>query len=159
MARVISSRDRLLREASPGVRLSPRMQLTLVGLAAIALVIFLIVRATVQTSMYYLTVEEFAARQDTLAGQRVRLNGLVVPDSEQWNATATRLDFQLYEVEGGAVLPVVYHGPRPDNFRPGTSAIVEGSLDADGRFVADSLLLKCPSRYEEGPEEIYMGSK
>ena len=81
-----------------------------------------------------------------------------MPDSEQWNATATRLDFQLYEVEGGAVLPVVYHGPRPDNFRPGTSAIVEGSLDADGRFVADSLLLKCPSRYEEGPEEIYMGA-
>lgn len=155
MARVISSRDRLL-ETPSGVRLSPRMQLTLVGLAAIALVIFLIVRATVQTSMYYLTVEEFAARQDTLAGQRVRLNGLVVPDSEQWNATATRLDFQLYEVEGGTVLPVVYHGPRPDNFRPGTSAIVEGALDADGHFVADSLLLKCPSRYEEGPEEIYM---
>ena len=156
MAQVISSRDRLQEAVSSGVRLGPRVQWMLVGLAAIALIIFLIVRATVLTSMYYMTVEEFAARQDTLAGQRVRLNGLVVPDSEQWNATATRLDFQLYEVEGGTVLPVVYHGPRPDNFRPGTSAIIEGSLDADGRFVADSLLLKCPSRYEEGPEEIYM---
>ena len=156
MAQVISSRDRLQEAVSSGVRLGPRVQWMLVGLAVIALVIFLIVRATVLTSMYYLTVEEFVARQDTLAGQRVRLNGLVVPDSEQWNATATRLDFQLHEVEGGTVLPIVYHGPRPDNFRPGTSAIVEGSLDADGRFVADSLLLKCPSRYEEGPEEIYM---
>lgn len=156
MAQVISSRDRLQEAVSSGGRPGPRVQWMLVGLAAIALVIFLIVRATILTSMYYMTVEEFAARQDTLAGQRVRLNGFVVPDSEQWNATATRLDFQLYEAEGGTVLPVVYHGPRPDNFRPGTSAIVEGSLDADGRFVADSLLLKCPSRYEEGPEEIYM---
>jgi len=31
---------------------------------------------------------------------------------------------------------------------------VEGRLRADGVLEADTLLLKCPSRYEEAPQEV-----
>jgi cytochrome c-type biogenesis protein CcmE len=36
--------------------------------------------------------------------------------------------------------------------REATEAIVEGNIQPDGTFKADSLLLKCPSRYEEAPD-------
>ncbi|MFN3332862.1 MAG: cytochrome c maturation protein CcmE [Caldilinea sp.] len=33
---------------------------------------------------------------------------------------------------------------------------MEGELLPDGTFQAETLLLKCPSRYEEEPEEVYV---
>ena len=53
-------------------------------------------------------------------------------------------------------MPIVFYGPRPDNFQRAASAIIEGELLPDGSFQAETLLLKCPSRYEEEPEEIYV---
>ena len=58
----------------------------------------------------------------------------------------------------GAELPIVFYGPRPDNFQRTASAIVEGELLENGSFEAETLLLKCPSRYEEDPEEVYVES-
>ncbi|MGL4649226.1 MAG: cytochrome c maturation protein CcmE, partial [Caldilineaceae bacterium] len=49
-------------------------------------------------------------------------------------------------------------GPRPDNFQRAAEAIIEGELLANGDFQADTLLLKCPSRYEEDPEEVFVQS-
>ncbi len=44
---------------------------------------------------------------------------------------------------------------QPDQItRPGSSAIVEGSLGPNG-VEANNLLLKCPSRYEEGVQKEY----
>ena len=52
-------------------------------------------------------------------------------------------------------LRIVYHGPKPDLLRPGAQAIAEGRLDTDGKFNAQSVLLKCPTRYEEQfPQQI-----
>jgi cytochrome c-type biogenesis protein CcmE len=46
-------------------------------------------------------------------------------------------------------LRIVYKGPKPDLLQEHAQAIVEGHLGADGKFYADNLLLKCPTRYEE----------
>jgi len=50
-------------------------------------------------------------------------------------------------------LDVVYEGVRPDLLKHEAQAIMTGSLGADGVFYAEELLLKCPSRYEEGVPE------
>jgi cytochrome c-type biogenesis protein CcmE len=56
--------------------------------------------------------------------------------------------------DDGARMPVVFNGPKPDQMREGAEAIIEGKYDGNN-FTAQSLLLKCPSRYEEGTiEEI-----
>ena len=47
---------------------------------------------------------------------------------------------------------VVFNGPKPDQMREGAEAILEGKYDGEV-FQAQSLLLKCPSRYEEGTVE------
>jgi cytochrome c-type biogenesis protein CcmE len=127
------------------------------GLLLIAIVIVLIVQATVSTGAYYMTVSELNNAGPGIFGERVRVSGNVVDGSEDWNAQEITLRFAINE-ESGAQLPIVFFGPRPDNFQRAASAIVEGQLLPDGTFQADSLLLKCPSRYEEDPEEVYAES-
>jgi cytochrome c-type biogenesis protein CcmE len=43
----------------------------------------------------------------------------------------------------------VYQDVKPDLLQDEAQAIVRGQLKEDGRFYADELLLKCPTRYEE----------
>lgn len=127
------------------------------GALVIVLIVVLIVQATVSTGAYYLTVTELQQRVPSIYGERVRVSGTVVDDSEDWNAQEVTLRFAISDEEG-AQLPIVFYGPRPDNFQRAASAIIEGELLADGSFQADTLLLKCPSRYEEEPEEIFAES-
>jgi cytochrome c-type biogenesis protein CcmE len=119
------------------------------GILVIGLVIVLIVQATVSTGAYYLTVGELNAKGTEMVGERVRVSGAVVENSA--------LRFSITD-ENGKQLPIVFYGPRPDNFQRAAEAIVEGELLADGSFKANTLLLKCPSRYEEEPEEIFVES-
>ncbi len=116
---------------------------------------FQVVQATMTTGAYYMTVSEINKAGQSLLGQRVRVNGAVVPGSEDWNAQAVTLRFAITDDKTGEKLPIVFFGPRPDNFQRAASAIVEGELLPDGAFKAETLLLKCPSRYEEEPEEVY----
>lgn len=116
------------------------------------------VQATMSTGAYYLTVSEVHNRVPDIYGERVRVNGNVVEGSENWNAQEITLRFTIAD-ENGDQLPIVFYGPRPDNFQRAASAIIEGELLADGSFQAETLLLKCPSRYEEEPEEIYVESQ
>jgi cytochrome c-type biogenesis protein CcmE len=47
-------------------------------------------------------------------------------------------------------LKIVYDDLKPDLLRHKSQPIIRGQLEDDGRFHADEVLLKCPSRYEEG---------
>ena len=113
------------------------------------------VQATMSTGAYYLTVAEVHSRGAEAYGQRIRVSGDVVEGSEDWNAREITLKFSIAD-ESGEQLPIVFYGPRPDNFQRAASAIIEGEMLPDGSFQAETLLLKCPSRYEEEPEEIYV---
>jgi cytochrome c-type biogenesis protein CcmE len=139
--------------------LNPKFMIA--GSLLIVVIIGLIIYGSMTASSYYLTVSEIqeqAQGEDArVVGQRIRVNGAVVENSEDWNAQEITLRFSI-EDENGATLPIVFYGPRPDNFQRAASAIVEGELLADGSFQADTLLLKCPSRYEEEPEEIFVQS-
>lgn len=121
-------------------------------------VIGLMVWATINTGAYYMTVDEALAPDAVQLGQPVRVNGIVVGDSEEWNPEELTLKFRIYDEnapdESGNQLAVVITGkPRPDNFQRAVSAIVEGEIQPDGTLQASKVMLKCPSRYEEGIEE------
>jgi len=126
------------------------------GLVLLAIVVALIVQATVSTGAYYMTVAEIVKSSAERVGERVRVSGSVVAGSESWDAQNVTLRFAIHDEGGTQELPIVFYGPRPDNFQRAASAIIEGSLLADGTFQAETLLLKCPSRYEEAPEEIFV---
>ena len=50
--------------------------------------------------------------------------------------------------EGGAVRRVQYPHPKPPNFEDAEKLVVEGSMQGE-IFVADHILVKCPSKYNE----------
>lgn len=50
--------------------------------------------------------------------------------------------------ESGEVRQVRYFNPKPPNFEDAEQLVVEGSLQ-DGVFVADHILVKCPSKYND----------
>lgn len=97
--------------------------------------------------VYYLTVSEFMdpARRTDL-GDHFRVNGNVLAGSIQKHEGRPGARFIL--TDGSKQLPVVYDKEVPDTFVDGSEAVVEGSLGADGTFVAATLLAKCPSKYE-----------
>lgn len=95
---------------------------------------------------YYLTVSELMSRNDELYNSKVRVIGNIVDDSVEWNAEEVELKFAISE--GGETLPVVYNGARPAGFEPGSDILVEGKLQPDKIFLANQLILRCPSKYE-----------
>lgn len=108
---------------------------------------FLVFNAMGSAGAYYMTVSELAAQSDTYVGKNVRVSGVVIDDSVDYNASDLILRFNIGD--DANQLPIYFHGPRPDNFVRAAEAIVEGKYGEDGVLYANSLLLKCPSRYEE----------
>jgi cytochrome c-type biogenesis protein CcmE len=81
--------------------------------------------------------------------QRLRVGGDVRNGSIQHYSG--RVDFVL--VEQGKTMPVSYVGtdPLPDTFKDGAQCLVEGKVQPDGRFVAETVQAKCASKYEAAP--------
>lgn len=123
-----------------------RLPRLLIGGLIIALAALYLVYSTAQgATAYYLTVEEIKAQGPS--GRNVRVAGDIRGESIRWDARALVLQFEISDASG--VLPVIYHGPRPDMFRDGATAVLEGRYTPEGIFEAKNLWLKCPSKYEE----------
>ena len=116
-----------------------------------------------ETSVYYLKIDEFTAKKEALVGEAVRVAGRVQHGTVQWDARTLDLRFTLgaFSAEGDAEndaakgdevtvppMPVEYAGILPDMFAEGRDVIVQGVYHADGKFVADTILTSCPSKYE-----------
>lgn len=123
-----------------------------VGGVIIALaIVYLIYTGVQSTAAYFLTVDELYAKGEAIQNQTVRVSGKVDAATIDFNNRDLILKFDVVS-ETGARMPVVFNGPKPDQMREGAEAILEGKYDGGG-FSAQSLLLKCPSRYEEGTIE------
>jgi len=115
------------------------------GIVIVVAIGWLIFSSIGGSSSYYLTVAELRAEGPS---ERVRrVSGTIVGESIDWNPRELVLKFEIEDTSGQ--LPVIYHGPRPDMFRDGAQAVIEGKYGMDGVFRAGNLLLKCPSKYEE----------
>ena len=127
------------------VTASGRLKYVIGGTIIILVLGWLVLSNIQEASAHYLTVEELLARGSS--DRMVRVSGLVVGETIDWDSQQLILSFEIAD-EGGS-LPVVYEGVRPDMFRDGAQAVVEGKYSSDGIFEASTLLLKCPSKYEE----------
>jgi cytochrome c-type biogenesis protein CcmE len=101
------------------------------------------------SATYYYTVGELMEQGNSIYGENVRVNGLVAPGSIEQESSSFKMRFTI--INGEASLPVVYQGVVPDAFRVGNEVVVEGYLDSDSIFQANTILAKCPSKYV--PEE------
>lgn len=126
-------------------RLSPKI---LVAVVALVIGFAILFGVGLKGSMvYYLTVSEFLDRQGREdLGENFRVNGNVVSGSIE--RTPGEIGARFTMTDGSRELQVVYGKETPDTFVDGSEVVVEGRLAPDGRFVAYTLLAKCPSKYE-----------
>lgn len=119
-----------------------------------ALLILIAVSYLVYTSfksfaIYYYTVSELTEQSESGYNGNVRVNGTVEAGAVEHGSTANSvLEFVI--TEGGKSLPVIYQGIVPDTFGTGREVVIEGYLDSGGVFQANTILTKCPSKYEPG---------
>lgn len=124
----------------------------IIGGVIIALaIIYLIYNGIQSSAAYFLTVDELYAKGTAIENRTVRVSGQVDANTIDFNNRDLILKFDVTS-ETGERLPVVFNGPKPDQMREGAEAILEGKYDGQ-MFTAQSLMLKCPSRYEEGTIE------
>ncbi|HEX2172856.1 MAG TPA: cytochrome c maturation protein CcmE [Dehalococcoidia bacterium] len=142
------SADRPLSQPAARRRTVPAKFLV-VGLVVALAIGYLIFTAIGQASVYYLTVSELRA-QGAVGGRPVRVSGDVVAGSIARDGTSLRFDIS----DGGGTLPVVYQGIVPDIFADNVQVVVEGRTQADGAFQANTLLAKCPSKFEAATRDL-----
>ena len=122
-----------------------------VGAAAIVLTLLYLGFSGFNESMaYYQTVSEFHAAKDSSFDKRLRVSGDVVPGSIKREGKI--VNFTMKDPKHDAdVLDVKYVGtdPLPDTFRDYAQAVVAGQYGRDGIFIANSMTVKCASKYEK----------
>ncbi len=149
-----------------------RTTFVIAGLLVVAAVAYLIISSTGTTAQYFLTVEELAQMGDDALSKNLTVSGAVLGDTIDYDAMGPSVTFTIVHVPGdpqeveraGGLaqvlhdatldsgrpqLEIVYDSVKPDLLQHEAQAIVRGRLAPDGRFLADDLLLKCPTRYEE----------
>jgi cytochrome c-type biogenesis protein CcmE len=126
-------------------RKSRRIKWIVGGLIVALTVGYLIVSAASGSAAYYVTIGEL--QEQEASRRNVRVSGNIVGESIVWEPRDLRLAFDITDDSGR--LSVVYNGARPDMFRDGAEVVVEGRLTPEGTFGARTMLLKCPSKYEE----------
>jgi cytochrome c-type biogenesis protein CcmE len=148
------------------------------GVMLLAVVVFMVISATRATAQFFLTVGEIQNGDRDYAGENLRVSGAVIGDSIRYDSETHTLHFTIaniptdddeIEAQGGleavlhqaaidptaAQMDVVYKGAPPDMLKEEAQAILTGSLQDDGSFLAEEILLKCPSKYEEVlPEQV-----
>lgn len=133
----------------------------------VAAVVALIYTAARETSAYFLTMEEYAAKAEDHEGKPLRLAGRVTDGSVDWDPRTLDLAFEIEAIPprpgdaeaaaretparsgdaGPETLAVEYNGILPDMFAEGRDVIVEGHV-RNRVFRAETLLTTCPSKYE-----------
>ena len=134
-------------EEKPVLRRRKRLPISFIvaGLAILGAVIYLIYTSTQANALYYLTVSELKSCT-TCATQSVRVAGFVQAGSIVRDDQKQQISFVI--ADGGHTLHVVYSGIVPDIFRPGIQVVVEGNYTGQGPFQAQTLLAKCPSKFQ-----------
>lgn len=119
----------------------------LIGGVIIFLALASLVYSGLQSSAtFYFTVSELQNQGNSIYNETIRVKGQVAPGSVEQTAAGRQLRFTI--VEGGASLPVIYQGVVPDTFKEDVEVVVEGQLNSAGVFQANTLMPKCPSKYE-----------
>lgn len=141
-------------QAESPIRPRKRLPLSfiLAGLAILAAVIYLVYANTQATAVYYMTVPELrnctttACTTEPLRVAGIVQQGSIVRSNNQQQAVSFVI------AQDGQSLPVLYNGIVPDIFQPGITVVVEGHYTGHGPFQAQTLLTKCPSKFQTTPK-------
>lgn len=109
-----------------------------------------------QNLVYFVTPTELQAKGQSAVGNPVRLGGVVANGTINFSGNV--LTFSI--TDDHQQIPVVTTKTPPQMFKEGMGVVVEGALQADGRFNAERLMIKhgneyTPPKEGEMPQQIY----
>lgn len=137
------------------------------GLLLVVAIAYLIVAGTSSGARYFITVSEIVNNPEYI-GETVRISGAVIGETIEYDTENLIIEFTIVNIpEEFENLAVALHEAvesptearvkvhienevMPDLLQDEAQAILTGEMGADGVFYASELLLKCPSRFEEG---------
>lgn len=128
----------------------------IIGLILIAIAIGIILITTGDASTY-VGFEEAEKIAQNDPNQKVHVVGKLKKDAQghivgmNFNPAldANRLEFWVVD-SLGRENQVVYGAPKPQDFDKSEKLVLIGSMKPDKIFYCDKILLKCPSKYQEG---------
>lgn len=129
------------------------------GLVVIALAIGIIV-STAGDASTYVTFSQAEAMAKNGEASSIHVVGHLTKDSEG-NITnmyyrpeidPNRFEFSLIDNDN-RTQKVVYYSTKPQDFEKSEQVVVIGKIDQD-YFVAEKILMKCPSKYEDDKFEF-----
>ncbi|MBG0803688.1 cytochrome c maturation protein CcmE [Methylocystis sp. H4A] len=123
-------------------RKGKRLTLIAGAMAILALAAGLMLFALRDNIVFFYTPSELAKKQ-TASGARLRIGGLV----KEGTVVKNGQDVRFTVTDKTSDLTVSYTGLLPDLFREGQGVVVDGVLQPDGAFRADSVLAKHDERY------------
>lgn len=151
------------------------------GALILGSIAYLVISGTLTGARYFITVDDVVADPAYL-GDTVRISGAVLGDTiahtiitdETTSNEISEITFTISNIPedfdnlaealhdsvtnpNATQLQVVYNGDFPDLLQHEAQAILTGELREDGIFYASELLLKCPSRFEEGGSDASLG--
>lgn len=144
--------------------MNKRARNRLIGVTAIVVIVvaaFLL--AASGNASYYKKVSE-VIKDPKMVDQRVTVGGQVIPDS--WDKKNSPMTFRIREanldsgeaVENGPVVKVVYTGSAPGTFGNNVGVIVTGKYQQGGVINADTMITKCPSKYQSSTDAKKVGA-
>jgi cytochrome c-type biogenesis protein CcmE len=119
---------------------------TFVGLACIGVFGFLVVDSFGSQVSGYESFTEAAE-----SGRRAHVVGTWLRDADTaYDPDRNVFSFSMTD-DDGVVRRVVFADPKPANFEDAEKVVVEGQMAGDV-FEAEHILVKCPSKYNDGRE-------
>lgn len=141
---------------------SNRTRLIVLILVAGLALAYMVYAAFPGNALFFLSVNEFMAKDDVQDGRVVRVAGKLVDGTFVREGNSTLARFQLVDKDGGPQsghLSARYEGVVPDLFfNPHSEIILEGTYGSDQVFTAHTILVKCPSKYRSLEDELQNSS-
>jgi len=121
-----------------------RLMLVLLGMLALATATALVLNAFQDNLVFFHSPSDIQAKKIP-PERRFRLGGLVEQGSVQKLADGVTVQFSVTDTANSVT--VQYKGVLPDLFREGQGVVTEGSLNAQGLFVAREVLARHDETY------------
>ena len=126
-----------------------RLYAVIAGMTVLGIAAALVLTAFEDNLVFFFSPTEMQTKQ-LAPGQVIRVGGLVEEESVVRLEDGLTVSFVLTDTAN--TLPVRFTGVLPDLFREGQGVIAEGSMGADGVFVARDILAKHDETYM--PREV-----
>ncbi len=127
---------------------------TIIGVVIIGVTMIWGITSFIGSTVAYVSIAEAKT-----SSEMVQVMGKISKDNVSYNSDESRLEFTIYDAEAedegtAERMNIVYYGTVPGNFDQATSVVAKG-VSHENEFVADKLLVKCPSKYQGEDGEEY----